>query len=301
MRLSTAAACMAVLGAGLLTTTAKAAVFDDIFIFGDSYSDTGAYVPLTNGGTAAGYLAQHYGIPLTTSHNPNPGTSGVNFAESGARIDVGPTPPATQPRSLTQQVAEFQNYVTTGAVTFNPSSTLFFLAGGLNDHRNATQAEIAAATTNQVTTLYSLGARYFELTLLPSLVPVFTDSAMTVNPVYQSLVPQLQAEFPDAVISLSNWGPFYDDILANPSKYGITNTTDPCQVGFGPTATVCSTPDTYFYYIIVHPSDASHRIVGDELYQEALALPTPVPEPASLALMGTGLLGLAMARRRARS
>lgn len=61
-----------------------------------------------------------------------PGTRGVNFAESGARVADGPTPPATHPLSLTQQVAEFQNYVTTGAVSFNPSSTLFMLLGGLN-------------------------------------------------------------------------------------------------------------------------------------------------------------------------
>ena len=40
-----------------------------------------------------------------------PGTRGVNFAESGARVAQGPTPPASQPRSLTQQVAEFQTYL----------------------------------------------------------------------------------------------------------------------------------------------------------------------------------------------
>jgi hypothetical protein len=49
----------------------------DLFVFGDSYSDTGAFVPLTNGSTAVGYLAKNFNIALTTSQNPDPGTDGV--------------------------------------------------------------------------------------------------------------------------------------------------------------------------------------------------------------------------------
>ena len=128
------AAVAAVIGALTVPAPASAATITDLFVFGDSYSDTGAFFPLTNGSTAVGYLAKNFNITLTTSKNSDPGTEGINFAESGARIDVGPTPPATQPRSLTQQVAEFKNYVTANLVTFNPSSALFFLAGGLNDH-----------------------------------------------------------------------------------------------------------------------------------------------------------------------
>jgi phospholipase/lecithinase/hemolysin len=186
-------------------TPASAVVINDMFVFGDSYSDTGAFAALVNpGGTTwAGYLAQDFGITLTTSKNPDPGTDGVNFAESGARVDPVP-PPTKQPRSLTQQVAEFQNYVENDEVSFNPDSTLFFLAGGLNDHKSD-PTQIDAATTAQVATLYSLGARIFEIALLPADVPAFTDSALNLNPGYTALVPQLQAEFPDATIELSNW------------------------------------------------------------------------------------------------
>src|SRR5215831_3962708 len=89
---TTVLAILWVIAAGRIAQTAP---FNDLFVFGDSYSDTGAFVPLTNGSTAVGYLAQDLGITLTTSKSPTPGTSGVNFAESGARVDVGPTPPAT--------------------------------------------------------------------------------------------------------------------------------------------------------------------------------------------------------------
>jgi hypothetical protein len=76
--------------------------------------------------------------------------------------------------------------------TFNPSSALFFLAGGLNGHNMITPAQANAATTAQVATLYSLGARLFEIALLPSLVPAFSDSANNFNPGFTALVPQLQ-------------------------------------------------------------------------------------------------------------
>jgi phospholipase/lecithinase/hemolysin len=83
--------------------------------------------------------------------------------------------------------------------------------------------------------------------------------------------------------------------FANPSKYGITNTTDPC---FDLTTQMqtCTTTNTYFYYYIVHPSDAAHHIVGEELYQEVLGL--KVSEPMSLAILVTGLLAPGLVRKR---
>ncbi len=97
----------------------------------------------------------------------------------------GRTPPAVQPRSLTQQVAEFQNYVKSDEVTFNPDSSLFFLLGGLNDHTKVTSGQVNDATASQVATLYALGARIFEIALLPASVPPFTDSADNFNPGYE--------------------------------------------------------------------------------------------------------------------
>src|SRR6185312_16165006 len=181
----------------------------------------------------------------------------------------------TQPRSLTQQVAEFQNYVASNSVTFNPNTTLFFLSGGLNDHNMITPAQANAATIAQVATLYSLGARLFEIALLPSLVPAFSDSANNLNPGFRALVPQLQAIFPDAVFGLSNWGPFFDDILTNPSRYGITNTTIPCLVGM-----TASTP--------VHPSWPGVMVVLTPLIH--LALSKAMPKPSSGKLISTGFL-----------
>lgn len=276
---------------------AEAVEITDLFLFGDSYTDTGAFIPLTNGSTAGGYLASLFGIDLVTSKEPAPGTRGVNFAESGARVAQGPAAPASQPHSLTQQVAEFQAYVQSGNVRFDPASTLFFLLGGLNDHASPT-GPIADATFQQVATLYGLGARFFEIAVLPSLVPAFADSANNLNPLYRQIVPQLQALYPAATIRLSGWGTYYDDILRNPQAYGITNTTDQCfNLQTGMREPACTDPSKYFYYYIVHPSDRAHEIVGERLYAEVLAVPEPMP----MTLMLSGLLGIALVLRRRRA
>jgi cholinesterase len=295
-RLWTTVAAACLVGAMTASTPASAVVINDLFVFGDSYSDTGAFVELSNGPTAVGYLAQDFGITLTTSKNADPGTDGVNFAESGARVFVGPNPPSTQPRSLTQQVGEFETYVDKKEVTFNPYSTLFFLAGGLNDHDLVTSAEVNAATASQVATLYGLGARIFEIALLPASVPPFTNSADNFNPGYEALVPELKAEYPDATFNLSNWGPDYDFIHDHPSLYGLTNTTDPCN-SFGASPT-CTAPNTYFYYYVDHPSTYVHEIVGNELHNEVLGLPAPVPEPSTWAITLLGFVGLGFASYR---
>ena len=66
------AAAAAVVGTLSVPAPASAVTIIDLFVFGDSYSDTGAFFPLTNGSTAVGYLAKNFNITLTTSKNPDP-------------------------------------------------------------------------------------------------------------------------------------------------------------------------------------------------------------------------------------
>jgi phospholipase/lecithinase/hemolysin len=288
-----------------LCGAASAAVgpYDKLFVFGDSYSDTGYGYVDANGPTAVAYLAQNLGIPFTYAGAPNSFGKGLNFAVSGAQTGALPGREVQTGEYLgygmLNQVADFQRMVTGGLVTFNPSTTLFFIAGGLND-RSLPSEQTAANITQQFNTLYSLGARHFELALLPTQIPAFSEVGMRLNPVYQTLAPQLQASLPGSDVRLSGWGSFYDAILSDPAKYGFTNTTDKCagRALFNEDITPCATPDTYFYYHEAHPSTAAHRVVGELLAGEVMAAAVPEPSTYALLLAGGTVVGFIVRRRR---
>ena len=290
-----------------LGSTAQAVTFDAIQIFGDSFSDTGANLTYTNGGTAASYLAEAFGNPVVLPGTASPGSSSINFAESGAKVvQQG----RNSPTSLSNQVIAYTDLVNSGAASFDASSTLFFLAGGLNDHR-APPGPIANAVRKQVSDLVALGANYIQLALLPEAIPEFRDSADNLNPVYRSLVTELSQTYGEISITLSNWGTYYDDIIAEPVTYGFSNVTDSCtQRPETVNKTYCDNPDDFFYYFTKHPSAAAHRVVADRLLADLQALPTigegtvpqpglsPVPLPASGLLLVAGIAGMGALRAR---
>src|ERR1700754_4470119 len=88
------------LGIALILLTAAAAhaqtatPYTRLYVFGDSYSDSGAGYVDGNGPTAVAYLAQRLGIPFTFFGDPKTQTEhpiheGLNFAVSGARTGEG--------------------------------------------------------------------------------------------------------------------------------------------------------------------------------------------------------------------
>src|SRR5262249_36453134 len=90
------------------------------------------------------------------------------------------------------------------------------------------------------------------------------------NPQLRAIPARVRSQLADAEIGISNWGGFFDDVIRNPSRYGIENTTDQCagRALFGEDPKPCARPAVYFYYHEGHPSTAVHKIVGDKLYEE---------------------------------
>jgi phospholipase/lecithinase/hemolysin len=253
-----------------------AAPYTQLYVFGDSYSDSGSGYLDTNGPTAVAYLAQHLSIPFTFYGDPNSKGKGLNFAISGAGSGAGagrryPTGEMLG-IGMKNQVDNFVAFTKTNDIPkFDPATTMFFFLGGLND-RGKPDGYTRTNIEDEIDTLYSLGARRFMVALLPTKIPQFATAGTAFNPELARIPAEELAKHPDIRIANSNWGLFLDEVITNPAKYGITDTTHPCagRAIHHEDTTPCAAPDTHFFYHEGHPSTAVHRAVGDMLYHEAI-------------------------------
>jgi phospholipase/lecithinase/hemolysin len=305
---------------------AQAGSIDNIYAFGDSLSDVGNIYTATSGAApAAPYvngqftngnvwvqdLASDLGLaPLKpsllggTDYAYGTAESGVtSFNTSAANTDL---------TGATGQLAQYQashatadpNALYTIWIGSNDLSDI--LTGQLPSQYAADIAAVVGNTYAAVSTLAGMGARNFlivtppDLGLTPALLalgPAESAGASFLSGSYDAAltsgIPGLAAA--DSVnISVLNTYTLLDTIAADPLAYGFTNVTQPCLTGEVNYAggTPCANPSQYLFWDQLHPTAAGHEILADE----ALALVTP--EPTSLSLMATGLIGLAIWRRR---
>lgn len=246
--------------------------FNHLFVFGDSYSDIGEGYLDGDGPTAVAYLAKRLGFTLFPSNAPDISGASLDFAVSGAQ--TGSNAGIKKGGSLLgygmqNQVTDFVNLVHSHKIKFAPKTTLFFVAGGLNDANLATETTIGNLE-NEIKTLYAAGGRRFAVALLPVAIPGFRGVAERLNPALAKIPQDLSAELPKAEITLSHWGPFFDEVMHTPRKFGIFNTTDACagRAIFNQDTTECHSPNDHYFYHAEHPSTAVHKAVGDMLYRE---------------------------------
>jgi outer membrane lipase/esterase len=74
-------------------------------------------------------------------------------------------------------------------------------------------------------------------------------------------------------------------VVANPSAYGLTDTTNACITG------VCN-PATNLFWDGIHPTAAGHQVLADAFVAQV------VPEPGAVWLMMAGLAGIGLLLRR---
>jgi cholinesterase len=257
-------------------TRADTRPYTQLYVFGDSYSDTGAGYVDGNGLTSVAYLAQRLGIPFTYYGDPASKGKGLNFAVSGARTGRGAGHRYPHGELLSvgmkNQVDEFATLLNSGDVKFDPAQTMFFIAGGLND-RGMADGYTRGNEEDEIDTLYALGARRFMVALLPTKIPSFATAGTMFNPELVKIPADERARHPDIRIANSDWGPFYDEVISNGAKYGLTNTTTTCagRVLKDENPDPCSSPESHFFYHQGHPSTAVHKAVGDMLYREAIS------------------------------
>ena len=249
-----------------------------LYVFGDSYSDNGAGYVDGDGPTAVAYLARRLGFELKPATQAGSASDSLNFAVSGARTGRGDgrkVKEALLGRGMLNQVEDFAGRVQAKQISFDPKTTLFFLAGGLNDGR-LPSAETVGNLQDEIRKLYDAGARRFRIALLPTAIPGFGEVGKRLNPELSGIPARMRAQLPGAQIALSNWGLHFDEVLLNPARYGIENTKDKCagRALFNEDATPCAKPSAYYYYHAQHPSTAVQKVVGDKLYEE-ISKPDP--------------------------
>lgn len=270
---------IALLAAALLPTLSAAqqpAAIHQMYVFGDSYSDIGEGYLDGNGLTAVAYLAQRLGFKLLPSNATPTKDQSLDFAISGAQSGSGL---GMRTEGAFLGFGDFAARVRSHAIAFDPQTTLFFLAGGLNDGNLPTETTVANLE-GEIRTLYSLGARRFTLANLPTAIPGFSAVGKRLNPGLEKIPAALAPELSGSQIVLSHWGSFFDEVILHPAQYGIQNTTDACagRAIHHQDTTPCLAPETYFFYHAEHPSTATHKAVGDKLYEELTAT-TPQAAP----------------------
>ncbi len=246
-----------------------------LYVFGDSYSDIGAGYIDGNGPTAVAYLGWLMGLQVASSKSGNAAGRSLVFAVSGAGTGEGEgrrVKEALLGYGMMNQVRDFAARVKSGEIAFDPQTTLFFLAGGLNDGRRET-AFTLANLRQQLQTLRELGGRHFTIARLPTKIPQFAAVGLRLNPAYEQFVREEAGAGLD--LWLNRWGAAFDEVLENPAAYGIVNTTSACagRAIFDQDPIPVADPATFFFYHEGHPSTAVHRIVGKKLFEEISARP----------------------------
>ena len=255
-------------------STATTTPYTRLYVFGDSYSDIGAGYIDGNGPTAVAYLGWLMGLQVASSKAPNAAGKSLVFAVSGARTGEGAgrqVKDALLGYGMLNQLRDFAARVKSGEIAFDPQTTLFFLAGGLNDGRQET-ATTLANLRQQLQLLRELGARHVTIARLPTKIRQFAAVGLRLNPAYEQFVQQ-ESGAAGLDLWLNRWGAAFDEVMEQPAAHGIVNTTSACagRAIFDQDATPAGDPATFYFYHDGHPSTAVHRIVGKKLFEEIVA------------------------------
>lgn len=299
----------------LLPLRAMAATFSQLYVFGDSLSDTGnvfratrGLVPpaqlgyfegrFSNGPNWVDYLAQDLGL------NPNPNT---NYAFGGATTGSTNTSLSVLP-GLQQEITQF----TQANPTADPNG-LYIVWAGANDYLGGGVTDPTGPLTNlsnAVTTLAGLGARNIVVANLPNLglIPSANGDSETstnlslLSAAHNSGLAQtldaLEQQLSTSVkITELDFNSLFNQVIANSAEYNFTNVTQAC---LSVTSCVLGNPNEFLFWDGFHPTTAAQKIIGDFAFSTLNSPPpTGVPEPAStLGVVAFGVLGVGLKLKR---
>jgi len=238
---------------------------------------------------------------------------GINFSFGGAVSGVGGVPPG-----FLGQFGAFQA-LTEGGIAAPDENDLISVWIGSNDYfpliaeggpfadADAITAAVTTVQTNIATGiggLYGLGGRNFLVFTQPDLgitadvnasedpLRTATGQAITTahNTALQSTITGLQSNFVDANFILVDVNSLFAELLANPSAFGFSNTTDACIFDAACATADQATQNEFIFFDGVHPTTAVHGLLAATA-REVLDLDNNTADVAA-----TSETGLIMAR-----
>ena len=295
----------------------------------------------SNGPIWVDNLADELGLSPTLATdlllNPTapPPTEGISFAFAGALssdvhvLDDDVPELADFLPGFQEQIASFT--ALSAGIPADPNG-LYVVWIGANDYNEAffnpaslkvpSLDQLPEFVTNNIiaglTQLTSLGAKEFLVVNLPAIGEApfadFLDNitqqdiSSTLNQLsaaHNQLLSAKLAAFsqsqPDTNVTLLDVDTLFDDILANPDAFGLTNVTESCLTNFQPGFQfdgVCSNPDEFLFWDDVHPTTAAYQLVSDLAIATLDEPTTSVPEPGTMAaLLAMGAGGFLLKRR----
>jgi len=304
-----------------LTTKASAASFDQLYVFGDSLSDTGniynatgktypASPPYFQGRFSDGpiwvdYLGDQLGLKPTlltdinfTTIPPTPiPTQGINFAFGGASSGLGNgvVPNANLPGVL-KQVLDFAGTLKANNQTADPNA-LYTLWGGADDLLFVNPKDPTTPISNiseALNILAGVGAKNILVFNLPDLGKLPADQAYDLNPATLSeSTSEFNSGLAKTVSDLSqnpNLNIFSVDtysLFNQASALGFTNVTESCLSRLD----ICNPGNNKFLiWDGFHPTTAAHKLIADTALAAIEA--KSVPEPSiNLGILALGAFG----------
>ncbi|CAN1212072.1 hypothetical protein TUMEXPCC7403_17835 [Tumidithrix helvetica PCC 7403] len=242
-------------------------------------------------------------------------SQGVNFAFGDAQTGYTSGPVGTIAGlipGVLQQVSWFiKDHISVGKAA--DSKALYVILAGGNDYLDSsnvlTPLQSVTNLTTAIASLYSLGARNFLIPNLPDLGKTphalaagaaeesrLTNLTLAHDRLLGAAVWALAGALPDSHFIPLDFYSKFNNVIANPSRYGFTNVTDPfldpnAMVLGDPNAVISSqNPNQYLFWDDVHPTTAGHFILGvDALVTIAQSLAPKVesfaaPDRISLSL-----------------
>ncbi|MBN3952244.1 MAG: SGNH/GDSL hydrolase family protein [Nostoc sp. NMS7] len=304
----------------MLPTKASAASFDQLYVFGDSLSDTGniynasgktypASPPYFEGRFSDGplwvdYLGDQLGLKptlFTTIPPTQIPTQGINFAFGGASSGLGNAvlPDSNLPGVL-KQVLGFAGTLKANNQTADPNA-LYTLWGGANDFFFLNPKDSTTPINNislALNTLVGVDAKNILVFNLPDLgqLPaakidnrnptILTKSSNEFNLGLAKTVSALSQNPNLNIISVDTYS-----LFNQASTLGFTNVTESCLSRLD----ICKPGDNKFLvWDGFHPTTAAHKVIADTALAaiEAKSVPEPAINLGILALGAFGAVGV---------